>query len=182
MNVQEFSKAKDGEKQLSKNFKVKEFACHDGTDKILIDLDMIAILQTIRDVGGRVTINSAYRTPSHNKQVGGASRSFHLQGRAFDIVSERLSTTDICNLANTLGVKGIIKYPTFVHIDSRETKYHADNNGKSLTYGKYEQTALDYLVNKGRITDKEYWQSRLSQVKWLLIKWSVDVRELERRL
>ena len=178
-NVQEFSKAKDGDKNISKNFKIKEFACQDGSDKILIDLDMIPVLQTIRDVGGRVTINSAYRTPTHNKNVGGASRSFHLYGRAFDIVSERLSTTDVCNLANSLGVKGIIKYPTFVHIDSRIDKYHADNNGKYLTYGKYEQTALDYLVSKGRITDVIYWQNRLSSVKWLIIKWAADVAKLE---
>lgn len=138
MNVKEFSKAKNGNEYLSTNFKVREFACNDGTDNILIDLDMIPILQKIRDVGGRVTINSAYRTPSYNKKVGGASNSYHTKGRAFDIVSERLSITDICNLANTLGVKGIIKYPSFVHIDSRETKYHADNKGNLLTFGYYK--------------------------------------------
>ena len=179
MNVVEFSRTKDGNKNLSKNFKVSEFACHDGSDKILIDVDMIPILQTIRDVGGRVTINSAYRTPSHNKKVGGASKSFHLQGRAFDIVSEKLSTSEVCELANTLGVKGIIKYPTFVHIDSRDVKYHADNQGKSLKYGKYENTALDYLVKMGRITNREYWQSRLEEVKWLIIKWAVDVHSIK---
>lgn len=179
MNVVEFSKANDGETRLSENFKVKEFACKDGTDKILIDLDMIPILQKIRDVGGVVTINSAYRTPSHNKAVGGASNSYHLYGRAFDIVSEKLSTTDICNLANTLGVKGIIKYPSFVHIDSRDTKYHADNKGNLLTFGYYENTALDYLVNKGRITDKNYWLKKLNDNKWLIIKWANDVKTLE---
>lgn len=137
-NVKQFSKSKDGNMQLSKNFKVKEFACNDGTDYILIDVDMIPILQKIRDIGGRLTINSAYRTPSHNKAVGGASNSYHVKGRAFDIVSERLSTTEVCNLANTLGVKGIIKYPSFVHIDSRDTKYHSDNKGNLLTFGYYK--------------------------------------------
>lgn len=179
MNVKQFSKSKDGNTQLSKNFKVREFACQDGTDKILIDLDMIPILQQIRDIGGRVTINSAYRTPSHNKAVGGASNSYHVKGRAFDIVSERLSTTEVCNLANTLGVKGIIKYPGFVHIDSRETKYHADNKGNLLTFGYYENTALDYLVSKGRITNKNYWIRKLNDNKWLIIKWANDVKILE---
>ena len=73
-NIKTFSKRKDGEKKLSENFKVSEFACHDGTDKILIDMDMIPILQKIRNVGGAVKISSAYRTESYNLYVGGASK------------------------------------------------------------------------------------------------------------
>lgn len=179
MNVKQFSKSKNGNEKLSANFKVKEFACKDGTDKILIDLDMIPILQQIRDIGGKVTINSAFRTASYNKKVGGVSNSYHLKGMAFDITSEKLSLNDICNLANTLGVKGIIKYPTFVHIDGRTNKYHADNNGNKLIYGYYENTALDYLIKKGRITDKNYWLTKLKDNKWLIIKWACDVRTLE---
>lgn len=180
MNIAQFYKSRDGETFLTKNFQVKEFACQDGSDYILIDLDMLPILQTIRDVGGKVTINSAYRTATHNKKVGGVKNSYHLQGRAFDIVSERLNVKQICELANTLGVKGIVQYPTFVHIDSRENKYHADNKGNLLKYGRYEETALNYLVEKGRITDRQYWTERLEQVKWLIIKWSVDVKALEK--
>lgn len=45
-----------------------------------------------------------------------------------------------------------------------------------------ENQALDYLVQKGRITDKEYWQKALLVVKnlnFLIIKWANDVKELE---
>lgn len=179
MNVVEFSKANDGETRLSENFKVKEFACKDGTDKILIDLDMIPILQKIRDVGGVVTINSAYRTPSHNKAVGGASNSYHVKGRAFDIVSERLSTTEVCNLANTLGVKGIIKYPDFVHIDSRDTKYHADNKGNLLTFGYYElpekiteEEQMRFIKEKCGYDDNTmFWLSKYVYHTELFDKW-----------
>ncbi len=183
MNVKQFSKSKNGEENLSKNFKVKEFACQDGSDKILIDLDMIQPLQTIRDIGGKVTINSAYRTVTHNKKVGGVTNSYHTKGMAFDIVSENLSTNDICDLANSLGIKGIIKYPTFVHIDDRPTKYHADNNGKRLAFGYYENNSLDYLASKGRITNKALWQEELktnSNQKWFVIKWANDVKLLEK--
>lgn len=180
MNIEEFSRSRDGNDYLSKNFRVSEFACKDGTDKILIDLDMIPVLQTIRDIGGRVIINSAYRTATHNKNVGGASKSYHLYGRAFDIVSEKLSVDEICELANTLGVKGIIKYPGFVHLDSRESKYHADNKGNLLNFAKAEDKALDYLVKKERITNKEYWKSELYIAKWLIIKWAFDVKTLEK--
>ena len=177
MNVVEFSKAKDGETRLSEDFKVKEFACQDGSDKILIDLDMIPVLQKIRDIGGRLTINSAYRTISHNKAVGGVTNSYHTKGRAFDIVSEKLSTSDVCNLANTLGVNGIIKYPTFVHIDSRETKYHADDKGNKLTYGYYdlpktEEEQKKFIQDKCGYDDNTmFWLSRYIHHTDLFQKW-----------
>lgn len=136
--VKTYSYKRDGNKSLSENFKVSEFKCKDGTDKMLIDLEMIYILQEIRNISGKsVTINSAYRTVSWNRKQGGVSNSYHLYGRAFDIKTAGLSLDDICAIANTLGVKGIIKYPTFVHIDSRANKYHATNTKKLMNYGKY---------------------------------------------
>ena len=42
-----------------------------------------------------------------------------------------------------------------------------------------EQKALDYLVEQGRITDKEYWQNALKVVKnlnYLIIKWANDIK------
>lgn len=136
-NIKTYSKKKDGNISLSANFKVREFVCNDGSDKILIDLEMIPILQKIRDLGGAVTINSAYRTQSWNRKQGGATNSYHLKGRAFDIRCANLSLDNICRIANTLGVKGIIRYPTFVHIDSRTSKYHATNLGARLSFSKY---------------------------------------------
>ena len=73
MSVKTYSLAKDGDKQLTENFKVREFRCKDGSDKILIDDNLPKLLQTIRDAFGKpITINSAYRTPAYNKKVGGA--------------------------------------------------------------------------------------------------------------
>ena len=181
MNIKLFSKAENGNEKLSENFRVSEFACKDGTDKIYIDVDMIPILQTIRDVGGRVTINSAYRTVTHNQKVGGASKSYHLSGQAFDITSENLTPNEICEIANTLGVNGIIRYPDFVHLDSRKTMYHADNKGNYLKFAKAEQSALDYLVKKGRVKDRPYWEAKLCGVKWLLIKWATDLKRLDKQ-
>lgn len=45
-----------------------------------------------------------------------------------------------------------------------------------------EGKALDYLEEKGRITNKDFWLKALSVVKnlnFLIIKWANDVRELE---
>lgn len=131
--VKEYSLARDGEMKISKNFKVKEFRCKDGSDKILIDTDFVTNkLQKIRDhFGAAITINSAYRTESYNKKVGGAKSSYHMKGQAFDIVVKGKTPLEVARFAQTIGITGIIQYNTFVHVDSRPTKYWARNdNGK----------------------------------------------------
>ena len=76
--VKVYSKSKDGNKKLSANFKVKEFACLDGTDTIFISDELVKILQKVRTYFGRaVIINSAYRTEAHNKKVAGSEDSQH---------------------------------------------------------------------------------------------------------
>ena len=141
-NVKTYSKSKNGNLKLSENFCVKEFACKDGSDTIKIDLDLIPLIQRFRNyVETGVYFNSAYRTPSYNKKVGGATNSYHVKGQALDIpflnsYKYLTSREKMCAFFNTLGVKGIIIYPTFIHVDTRTTKYHADNNGNYKTFGK----------------------------------------------
>lgn len=132
-DILHYSLVADGEKKISKNFKVKEFRCKDGSDKILIDVDFVTDkLQAIRDhFGAAVIINSAYRTAAYNKKVGGASKSFHMSGQAFDIAVKGHTPLEIAQYAQTIGINGIIQYNTFVHVDSREKRYWArDDNGK----------------------------------------------------
>lgn len=141
-NVKTYSKSKDGNLKLSENFCVKEFACKDGSDTIKIDLDLIPLIQRFRNyVETGVYFNSAYRTPSYNKKVGGATNSYHVKGQALDIpflnsYKYLTSREKMCAFFNTLGVKGIIIYPSFIHVDTRTSKYHADNNGNYKTFGK----------------------------------------------
>lgn len=133
--VRTYSLAVDGNKAVSANFKVKEFRCKDGSDKILIDVDFVENkLQAIRDhFGVPVTVNSAYRTQGHNTKVKGAKVSYHLQGRAFDITVKGHTPQEVARYAQTLGILGIIQYDGFVHVDSREAKYWArDNGGKAV--------------------------------------------------
>lgn len=125
IKVRAYSKAKDGNKQLTKNFKVREFACSDGTDVIFISHDLVEILQKIRDHFGKpVNINSAYRTPNKNKQVGGAAYSQHLYGTAADISIKGVSPKTVAEYAETLLPKsgGIGIYGTFTHVDVRAVR------------------------------------------------------------
>ena len=74
ITIHAYSKKKDGNKKVSANFKVKEFACTDGSDPIFIAPELVNVLQKIRTHFGKaVHINSAYRTPTRNKKVGGAT-------------------------------------------------------------------------------------------------------------
>lgn len=135
MGVLTYSKGKDGNLSLSANFKVKEFACKDGSDTILIDVDFVRnCLQKIREhFGAPVTINSAYRTSAYNTKVGGAKSSYHMKGQAFDIVVKGHTPNEVAKHAQALGINGIIQYNTFVHVDSRATKYWARNNNGKIT-------------------------------------------------
>ena len=125
MTIKAYSKAKDGNKQLSTNFKVKEFACTDGSDPVFIDSELVNVLQKIRaHFGKSVTITSAYRTPTKNKAVGGETYSQHLYGKAADIKVKGVTPQKVAAYAEKLlpGKGGIGTYSTFTHIDVRSTK------------------------------------------------------------
>lgn len=127
-NVKTYGVSTQGALKLSRNFTVKEFACQDGTDQVLIDLDLVAILQAMRDqLGAPITITSGYRTVSHNAAVGGAPNSFHTKGQAADIVVSSKTTAETAACAEAVGALGVLRYITdgFVHVDTRTTKYYA---------------------------------------------------------
>lgn len=122
-NIVEYSLQKDGDKYLAKNFKVKEFKCKDGSDKILIDHYLVYFLQLIRNHFNKaVNINSGYRTDSYNKKVGGATHSQHLQGAAADIHINGVTPLQIAQFAEFINMKGIGLYTTFTHVDTRSNK------------------------------------------------------------
>jgi hypothetical protein len=45
--VKTYSAMREGNKVLSPHFKVKEFACKDGTDKVLIESELIDTLEKV---------------------------------------------------------------------------------------------------------------------------------------
>ena len=118
--------------KLSENFSVYEFRCGLGRGcsctTTLIDDKLVEHLQKLRDhFGTAVTITSAYRCPSYNKSVGGATGSRHTKGQAADIVVDGVAPAEVAKYAESIGVLGIGLYETakdgyFVHIDTRTTK------------------------------------------------------------
>ena len=123
--IHAYSKSKDGSKNLSTNFRVKEFACSDGSDVIFVAPELVEVLQKIRDhFKAAVTVSSGYRTPSHNKKVDGATYSQHQYGTAADIKVKGVSPKTVATYAETLlpNKGGIGIYPTFTHVDVREVR------------------------------------------------------------
>lgn len=123
--VKIYSKAKDGTKYISANFRVKEFACNDGSDPIFISPELVKVLQAIRTHFGRaVIVNSGYRTPAYNKKVGGAAYSQHLYGMGADIYIAGVKPKEVAAFAETLlpNTGGIGIYANFTHIDVRSVK------------------------------------------------------------
>jgi uncharacterized protein YcbK (DUF882 family) len=118
---------------LTKNFTIDEFQCRCGCEmpaNVKANIEKLAEeLQVLREVvDSSITINSAYRCPSHNKSVGGAKNSQHLLGNASDIVIQGRKPSDTYSLLELLIKDGVIlegglgKYNTFTHYDIRGNK------------------------------------------------------------
>lgn len=116
--------------QITKNFDLREFASRDGAcfplDVIENIKKLAKALQVIRDeIGWPLIINSGYRSPEHNKNVGGAVNSFHLTGMAADIRSPRIAPITLFATIERLISEGKIPagglkaYNSFVHYDIR---------------------------------------------------------------
>lgn len=112
---------------VTKNFKYYELACKhclaEGKKYFIYDEIALYVLQEFRDYVGRpLLITSATRCPDYNKQIGGATTSFHLTGQAFDLYCPNLSLQHLYHLAETFGLwSGLGSYPygspKVIHID-----------------------------------------------------------------
>ncbi len=133
-SVNTYSLAWDGSKTLY-GFRISEFACKDGSDTILIDNKLAALLQDIQNhFGKKVQITSGYRTASYNTKVGGSANSLHTKGMAADISISGVAPREIARYAESLGAKGIGLYSTFVHVDTRTTKYYWNSGSQVSTF------------------------------------------------
>ena len=73
--------------------------------------------------GRKVVVNSGYRDPSHNSDVGGADNSYHMQCMAADIFIPGVSKRNLIAVAyRERLVGGLGCYPgrQFIHIDVRD--------------------------------------------------------------
>jgi zinc D-Ala-D-Ala carboxypeptidase len=118
MTPQHFSKFGDG--WVWKDFSPRELACK-GTGLLLLDTDAMNKLQALRTrLGKPLIITSAYRSPQHNKAVGGAKNSLHMKGIAFDVRMDNHDPYEFEKAARAVGFTGFGFYRKsgFMHIDT----------------------------------------------------------------
>jgi uncharacterized protein YcbK (DUF882 family) len=126
----QFSRTKDGDKNVSPNFKVSDFACRDNSEPVLINPFLVELLEKIRTHFGKpVKINSGYRTPAYNAGLrkkgrkGVAQNSQHMYGNAADITISGVSPKEVFDFVNSFHQGGIGLYMknNFTHVDVRNT-------------------------------------------------------------
>lgn len=122
------------ETQLTKNFNINEFTCHDGTAvpwNLLDNVQELATnLQVLRDfLKEPVKILSGYRNPTYNKTVvEGAIASQHMQAKAGDLTVKSKTPKELHAIIEKLITQGKMKqgglglYKGFVHYDVRGIK------------------------------------------------------------
>ena len=123
--------------KLTKNFSKSEFDSKDGAPmphEVLFNVQKLANqLQALRNVvNAPIRINSAYRSPSHNKKIGGVPNSQHVFGRAADIVVKGKTPLQVAQIIEGMIASGdmlqggIGVYDTFTHYDIRGSKARWD--------------------------------------------------------
>jgi len=116
--------------QLTKNFRLSEFKCRDGSDVPEDLLDNVQLLcenlQVLRDhLEKPIRVISGYRSPKYNRRIGGAKRSQHMQAKAADIKVSGMSPSEVkaeivkLIKEGKMMSGGIGLYTTFTHYDVR---------------------------------------------------------------
>lgn len=134
---------------ISKNFSYREFEASNKADengicnvittfevrdaiKALVD----TVLQPLRDAWGKpLHINSGYRCPELNREVGGVPTSQHVKGEAADVACD--NPAELARLAASMHLPydQMILYPTFVHFSHR---LNSKQRGQTLYNKRYK--------------------------------------------
>jgi len=80
----------------------------------------VLLMRVQSKFGRRLTVTSGYRSPAYNASVDGATKSYHMSGKAIDVTWAGFNAAtreDFIRLARQEGFGGIGRYNSFVHVD-----------------------------------------------------------------
>lgn len=105
-------------------------------------------------VGG-VNMTSAHRDPKTNKAIGGAKKSAHIEGQAFDISTKGMTDEEKQRTVEMGRLAGANRVGTYLdgslHFDTKTGFANLDKPGAietpDGTYGMYNRTAIDAAKN-----------------------------------
>lgn len=136
-----------------KDFSPREMASkREGA--LALDTNAMDKLQRLRDrLGVPLIITSAYRSPEHNRAVGGAKNSYHMRGVAFDIRMDNHDPHEFEAAARAVGFTGFGYYVKngFMHIDTGPARVWGKPWPESETRLPVEQPR----VPEKRVEDKQ---------------------------
>lgn len=107
-----------------KYFKMDEVrcpCCHEIGP--FFDMELMHCADVIREhVGKSLKVNSGFRCPSHNLEIGGSPKSKHMEGAALDISTINLNKEEIYEFINRAMILNlrIGVYERHIHIDIAE--------------------------------------------------------------
>lgn len=118
--------------RVSEHFLRSEFKCP-CCDFAAVDAALLAVLEKTRAHFGDnpIKINSGNRCQAHNRQVGGAEKSQHVNGMAADFVVKNTSADDVASYLESEYENwfGVGRYTGRTHIDVRSTPARWDRRG-----------------------------------------------------
>ena len=132
------------------SFSPAEIACR-GTGAIKINTEAMDKLQALRDrLGKPLIVRSAYRSPEHNRAVGGATRSKHMDGAAFDIAMSNHDPVAFEAAAREVGFLGFGFYPRsgFMHVDIGPARHWGERFPiRATAFAEETQPAREVLAD-----------------------------------
>lgn len=145
MAIKVYSFSKQKNVYCSKHTQVKEFASKNGnkiySDVVYVDTKLMEMIEKLfnRLNCSKYIISSGYRTPEHDKAVGGNGKGQHTKGRAVDCCfydkrGKVIPAQIVCCVAQDLGFKGIANISRnycFVHLDMRTIGTYKGDETKS---------------------------------------------------
>lgn len=110
-----------------KHFNKSEFTCKCGCGLNNINLNLVNVLERIREHfgGNPVNITSGCRCSKHNKSVGGVQGSRHVLGKAVDIYIKGVSANTLLSYTKQLVNEGTLRY-TYTNNSNMNGVVHID--------------------------------------------------------
>lgn len=172
MNVKTYNVETEKNLHITPNITVWELRSRDGYKIVKQDYVVVCHAQYAREVYGRAfNINSAFRTASWNKKVGGTSNSKHLISCAIDGWISGVKQQDLANLFYSMGLIRVGVYSDFVHFDTARSP-------KWLSQGKFKKVNVPYL---GRVIsstqNKTDYQVAIIQYKLNLLGYNCGTED-----